>query len=90
MAFRMHAVSYEGDISGNFMHLIKAHGQGVITFHDGHSYKGIFIDGKIQETGPIEITYPDKSVYKGQWKNKSVEGQGTITYPSGTVIEAEF
>ena len=74
MAFRMGALSYEGEYIGNFMHLIKAHGKGKITYQSGLSYQGNFVDGKIQENGEVKITYPDKSVFKGNWRNKVLEG----------------
>ena len=53
MAFRMNAMNYEGEYSGNFMHLIKAHGKVKITYQNGKTFEGTFIDGKLQETGEI-------------------------------------
>ena len=90
MAFRMGAVDYEGEHVGNFMQSLKAHGKGKITYKGGLQYTGNFIDGKIQESGEIEIQYPDKSVYKGAWKKKITEGLGVITYANGISLESEF
>jgi hypothetical protein len=47
MAFRMGAINYEGEYAGNFMHSIKANGQGKISYENGMQYVGQFIDGKI-------------------------------------------
>ena len=91
LAFRMGAVKYEGETTGNFMHSIKAHGRGKVTFESGgESFSGKFINGKLQETGEIEIHYPNKSIYKGTWRNKIFEGQGEFTFPSGVLLESEF
>ena len=90
MAFRMDAVSYEGEYTGKFMHLIKANGKGKITFNNGKSFSGTFIDGKLQETGEIEIIFPDKSLYKGTWRDTVWEGQGKLTLASGVTLDSEF
>jgi hypothetical protein len=74
MAFRMGAIDYEGEYKGNFMNSIKAHGLGKITYENGMQYTGQFTDGKIQETGEIEITFPDQSIYKGTWDKKIISG----------------
>ena len=86
----MDAEKYEGEYTGNFMHLIKAHGKGKVTYKSGKSLSGRFVNGKLQETGEIEIQYPDKSAYKGTWRDKVFEGQGKFTFPSGIKIESEF
>ena len=54
MAYRMNAEKYEGEYIGNFMHLIKAHGKGTVTYESGKSFSGRFVNGKLQETGEIE------------------------------------
>ena len=91
LAFRMGVAKYEGETTGNFMHSIKAHGKGKVTYESGgESFSGKFINGKLQETGEIEIQYPNKSIYKGTWKNKIFEGQGKFTFPSGVLLESEF
>jgi hypothetical protein len=35
-------------------------------------YVGQFTEGKIQETGEIQIVFPDKSIYKGTWVEKMI------------------
>ena len=72
------------------MHLIKAHGHGKVTYKDGKSFSGKFIDGKLQETGQIEIVNIDKSVYKGTWRDRVLEGQGNLTYANGVSIVSVF
>ena len=47
LAFRMNALNYEGEYTGNFMHLIKPHGKGKLTLQNGKTLEGRFIDGKI-------------------------------------------
>ena len=85
----MDAEKYKGEYTGNFMHSIKAHGKGTVTYY-GTSFSGRFVNGKLQETGEIEIQYPDKSAYKGTWRDKIFEGQGIKTFPSGASLESEF
>jgi hypothetical protein len=29
-------------------------------------------------------------LYKGTWEDKIIRGKGSFTYPSGTILEAEF
>ena len=86
----MDAAKYEGEYTGNFMHSIKAHGKGKVTYENGKSFSGRFVNSKLQETGEIEIQYPDKSAYKGTWRDKVFEGQGIKTFPSGASLESEF
>jgi hypothetical protein len=90
MAFRMDAMSYEGEYTGKFMHLIKANGKGKITLHTGKAIQGTFIDGKLLESGEIEIFYPDKSIYKGTWRDTILEGQGNLTFASGVSLDSVF
>lgn len=90
VAIRMGAHDYEGEVIGNFPEKYKAHGKGELTYSNGERYVGLFIDGKIQETGEIEIHYNDKSVYKGEWKDKEITGWGTITLENGMSLYSEF
>ena len=36
------------------------------------------------------MTYANKDVYDGEWKNDRKEGRGTMNYHNGDVYEGEF
>jgi hypothetical protein len=67
---------YEGEYKNG-----KKNGRGILDFSDGSKYEGNkiiinnsgeFVDNNIEGSG-IYI-WPDKRVYKGQWKNNKMHG----------------
>ena len=63
------------------------HGKGVMMLPGGRKLVGVWEDNEIREG---TVTYPDGSVYTGQWKFRERSGQGTITWPDGRKYTGEF
>jgi hypothetical protein len=71
----------------------KPNGQGEIKYIDGSSYKGIFKNGTMLDFGAL--TYPlndiqGKKIYKGQFKNRELNGIGVMEYRDGSTYEGTF
>lgn len=42
------------------------------------TFDGTYVDGK--KTGYGKMTYPNGDIYTGEWKDNTMEGQGTYVY----------
>lgn len=75
---------YEGATSQN-----KFNGRGTITFANGNTYAGEFLDG--QRTGfGTEVIKETGEIYNGQFKKGKRDGTGTVTYVNQTSYTGEF
>ena len=70
---------YEGEMKDGLMH-----GQGILTYDDGHRYVGEFRNGTFDGWG--RMTYPDGKVYEGEYKEGAMHGQGTFMDKHGRVL----
>jgi radial spoke head protein 1 len=62
-------------------------GQGTYTFGvSGAVYSGNYVDNK--KHGKGKMTFPDKSVFEGDWVEDVIQGSGTYIYASGDVYQA--
>ena len=55
---------------------------------NGHGYKGKQLNGYPHEQG--EYTFPNKTVYKGDFREGMFDGQGTLFFPNGGKFEARW
>ena len=62
---------------GKLLHRNK-HGYGVMTYPDGATYDGLWVDDK--KHGPGKYTSADGKVLEGEWK------EDTLFYENGTVL----
>lgn len=73
----------EGNICGGIYH-----GRGLLTYNDGHIYRGEFKNGVFDGFGVL--CYSCGDVYEGEFKNGICEGFGKLTFANGQIIEGEF
>ena len=59
----------------------KPHGEGEMTYSNGDTYKGSFVNGKRSGTGILSQAQT-KYVFEGEWKNDDLP-HGTKTYKNG-------
>ena len=62
------------------------HGRGVHEAREAH-YKGIFDEGHFRHG---TVTYPDGTVYTGQWSNYKMNGRGTRSQADGHTYSGEW
>ena len=56
--------------------------------HYDLGYNGPFVDGKREGFGTC--TYPDGTVYEGEWKANTRSGKGKFNWSNGMRFEGEF
>jgi hypothetical protein len=63
-------------------------GQGIMTYANGDSYTGNFVNDKREGQGIM--TYANGASYKGNFVNDKREGHGTLTYVNGASYTGNF
>lgn len=74
---------YEGEMK-NFVF----HGEGKITYSDGSTYSGGWIEGKRNGFG--KFIYTDGSIYTGEFKDGKKNGHGTFQFSEKEKYEGNF
>lgn len=74
--------TYEGEFYENTLN-----GRGKRTSSDGEVLDGEFLKHKLVKG---KWSFPDGTVYEGEFKNDHLDWKGKATYPSGEVQEGEF
>mmetsp|Transcript_19861 Transcript_19861/g.46450 ORF Transcript_19861/g.46450 Transcript_19861/m.46450 type:complete len:314 (+) Transcript_19861:29-970(+) len=67
---------YEGDFQDNM-----AHGQGLLTWTDGRTYRGAWVKNEMDGQG--EASWPDGRRYKGAYYKDKRHGHGCFSWPDG-------
>ena len=79
-----YSIVYEGDVNRER----KPHGRGKMTFPDGSSYEGDFVN--VMPHGKGKMTYADGSSYEGDFDDNGMpKGIGKLTRSDGTIYEGE-
>ncbi|XP_075313850.1 radial spoke head 10 homolog B [Odontesthes bonariensis] len=73
---------YEGETCGG-----QFDGEGVASFEEGHTYKGIFSKGLMDGFGVITLATGLK--YEGEFVSNMPMGRGTYTWPDGSTYTGE-
>ena len=73
--------------SGHFSRFVK-HGEGLEHFHNGDTYKGIYVDGHPHGFGCY--SWKDGAEYKGHFDKGLREGKGSWTNSHGDKYEGDF
>jgi len=76
-------ITYDGQWKDDIMQ-----GEGTLTFTDGSSYTGAFLDG--QFTGQGKYKWPSGAVYSGLWRFNRMHGEGVYTDTSGQEWRGKF
>eukprot|EP00347_Sterkiella_histriomuscorum_P007049 403350443 len=66
----------------------KRHGPGVISFKNGDTFEGVYIEGKL--VGNSTLRYANSSEYTGQFKDNKRHGKGKYTKYDGSIYEGEY
>lgn len=63
-------------------------GSGKLTYLNGNTFSGKFIQGKIEGKGTFK--YKDGTVYSGEFQDNLRQGKGTLTHKDGTKYVGQF
>lgn len=64
------------------------HGRGKMTFSEGSTYEGDYVDGKMEGEG--RLIFSSGLIYTGQVKNNAFNGQGEIIFEDGLIYTGEI
>jgi hypothetical protein len=78
--------TYVGKINKYTMQLNDPEGE--LTWKDGRTYKGNFVDGKI--TGKGLMRYDNGDFYEGDFMNGKMTGKGTFTHSDGEIYKGDL
>ena len=85
--WRVHGQETHADWTYEGQYLVdEFHGQGVHEAREAQ-YKGIFDEGNFRHG---TVTYPDGTVYTGQWANYKMNGRGTRSHADGHTYSGEW
>ena len=78
-------------------------GKGLYKDPEGNVYEGDFLNGKCHGFGydyylhgmlinlwPSRLTYSNKDVFEGLWRDDKKDGEGKMVYADGRVVEGEW
>nr|HPI21850.1 hypothetical protein [Spirochaetota bacterium] len=79
---------YHGWYRGRKFDAFKPHGFGAMTWPNGATFTGQWVDGKIHGRGAM--VWENGARYSGQWRNGKRDGRGSFTWPKGASYVGEW
>lgn len=79
--------NYQGDI---IVEVDEEKKDNIIRYSDGRVYVGQIDKTRFGPHGIGKVTFPNDSVYDGEWKDSEMDGHGVFRWKDGSYYEGEY